>query len=212
MTAARDEILARVRGALASDPESAPVPRTYRQTGSLEPAQLVALLADRISAYRASVHQVADHDVREKVEDICRMEGIRRLGIPSELSEAWRPSTVETIEDAELSAQALNRLDGVLTGCELAIAETGTLVLARGQGGRRALTLVPDVHVCIVEAERIVELVPEAIKRLEPLVRSSHRPLTFVSGPSATSDIELDRVEGVHGPRKLEVLIVEPRR
>jgi L-lactate dehydrogenase complex protein LldG len=124
--------------------------------------------------------------------DACRRRGVRRLGIPSELSPAWRPSGLETIEDAELSTAQLETLDGVLTGCELAIAETGTVVLAgSATDGRRALTLVPDFYVCVVEAERIVELVPEAISRLGSLVRDHRRPLMLVTGPSATSDIEL---------------------
>lgn len=213
LSAARDEILARVRRALASGGDSAPVAHSHRRTGSLEPPELIELLADRISTYRAGVHRVTSEDIGTTVDQLCRSRGVRRLGIPPELPQAWRPSNVETIEDAGLSAAELDTLDGVLTGCELAIADTGTLVLAAGpRDGRRALTLVPDFHVCLVEAEQIVELVPEAISRLKPLVRNERRPLTLVSGPSATSDIELDRVEGVHGPRTLEVLIVEPSR
>src|SRR5207302_5030261 len=100
------------------------------------------------------------------------------------------------------SPRELDGLDGVVTGCTLAIAETGTLVLAAGAAeGRRALTLVPDLHICVVGRDRVVELVPEAFDRLGELVRRERRPLTFVSGPSATSDLELSRVEGGHGPR-----------
>jgi L-lactate dehydrogenase complex protein LldG len=114
------------------------------------------------------------------------------------------------VDDNALDVTELDALDGILTACELAIAETGTIVLASGAGsGRRALTLVPDLHICLVEADQIVELVPEAIARLGPVVRDMRRPLTLVSGPSATSDIELDRVEGVHGPRRLAVVIAE---
>ena len=122
-------------------------------------------------------------------------------GLPAE----WRPAGA--VEDHGLSPQELDALDGVLTGCTVAIAETGTFVLAGGpREGRRALTLVPDLHVCVVLAEQVVETVPQAFDALRDVAR---RPLTFVSGPSATSDIELQRVEGVHGPRNLVVLIVE---
>ena len=113
---------------------------------------------------------------------------------------AWRPDGVDVVIDDGLSPTELDALDGVLTGCTVAVAETGTIVLAGGPAdGRRALTLVPDLHVCVVEERQIVELVPEAMERLAELVRRERRPLTFVSGPSATSDIELSRVEGVHG-------------
>jgi L-lactate dehydrogenase complex protein LldG len=116
---------------------------------------------------------------------------------------------VELVEDAPLSFDALDRVDGVLTGCTVAIAETGTIVLSGGPTeGRRAITLVPDLHVCVVAEHQVVETVPEAMAQLGELVGAERRPLTFISGPSATSDIELNRVEGVHGPRRLIVLVV----
>ena len=125
--------------------------------------------------------------------------------MPPGLPAAWRPAGA--VEDDGLTLEKLDELDGVVTGCTVAIAETGTLVLAAGPAeGRRALTLVPDLHVCVVRAEQVVETVAEAFDGLRG---SERRPLTFVSGPSATSDIELERVEGVHGPRSLVVLIVE---
>jgi L-lactate dehydrogenase complex protein LldG len=128
-----------------------------------------------------------------------------RIGVPAGLPAAWRPPGA--VEDHGLTPRELDALDGVLTGCTVAIAETGTLVLAAGPAeGRRALTLVPDLHVCVVRPTQVVETVPEAFEALRGLER---RPLTFVSGPSATSDIELQRVEGVHGPRTLVVLILE---
>jgi L-lactate dehydrogenase complex protein LldG len=126
--------------------------------------------------------------------------------VPAALPDAWRPAELELVEDAELTPRELDALDGVVTGCTLAIAETGTIVLtAAPHEGRRVLTLVPDLHVCIVEERQIVELVPEAFAALAD---AAGRPITFVSGPSATSDIELSRVEGVHGPRDLVVLVV----
>ena len=114
---------------------------------------------------------------------------------------------VELVEDAALSVQQLDGLDGALTGCAVAIAEVGAFVLDAGAAqGRRALVLVPDLHICVVREDQVVGLVPEAVGVLEEAVRAG-RPLTFVAGPSATSDIELDRVEGVHGPRVLHVVV-----
>jgi L-lactate dehydrogenase complex protein LldG len=210
MSPAREEILARVRMALGDDRgRDAPVERTYSRRGTLSRAELADLLAERVAEYRASVHRVAPGEVRDATDAICAAHRVRRFGVPPGLPGEWRPSGVELVEDDGLSPHELDRLDGVLTGCTLAIAETGTLVLSAGaRAGRRALTLVPDLHVCVVEAEQIIELVPEAIERLHQTVTQDRRPLTLVSGPSATSDIELSRVEGVHGPRRLEVVIV----
>lgn len=130
-----------------------------------------------------------------------------RVAVPPGLPAHWRPAGA--VEDDGLTPRDLDALDGVLTGCTAAVAETGTIVLTHGAGeGRRALTLVPDRHVCVVRESQIVELVPEALARIAPLVAHERRPVTLVSGPSATSDIELSRVEGVHGPRTLVVLVV----
>lgn len=144
-------------------------------------------------------------DVAATIGQACADHGAVRLGIPIGLPDAWRPALLELVEDHGLSARELDALDGAVTGCALAIAETGTIVLDGGErSGRRALTLVPDLHVCVVERGQVVATVPDAIRALE----GARGPFTFVSGPSATSDIELDRVEGVHGPRRLEVLLV----
>ena len=153
--------------------------------------------------YRATVRE-AD-DLAATSRRCAPSTSARRLGVPAGLLEGWRPDGLELVEDHGLSARELDALDGALTGCALAIAETGTIVLDGGErSGRRALTLVPDLHVCVVERAQVVATVPEAIRALE----GGRGPFTFVSGPSATSDIELDRVEGVHGPRRLEVLLV----
>ena len=140
---------------------------------------------------------------------VCAARGVTRLVVPPELRQSWRPSGFEVVADADFDARALDTFGGVLTASTIAIATTGTIVLtAAADEGRRAITLVPDLHICVVEEGSIVELVPEAMRALAPLIRERRRPVTFISGPSATSDIELSRVEGVHGPRTLVVLVV----
>jgi L-lactate dehydrogenase complex protein LldG len=142
------------------------------------------------------------------VEAICREAEVRRLLVPPGLPEPWLPRGPEVVEDDALSVDALDRADGVLTGCAAAIAQTGTLVLDGGvRSGRRALTLVPDLHICVVGAAQVVGLVPEGLARAGAAVRDGGAPITLVSGPSASSDFELSRVEGVHGPRRLHVVL-----
>jgi L-lactate dehydrogenase complex protein LldG len=148
--------------------------------------------------------------IAHAVEEAAAEMDLRRLVVPSALPAQWRPSSgVQVVEDRGLSAAELDAIDGAVTGCAVAIAETGTLILdGQGTSGRRVTTLVPDHHICVVLEDQVVGLVPEAIERLGPSVREHGVPVTLVSGPSATSDIELTRVEGVHGPRHLLVLIV----
>jgi len=199
---ARDEILARTRAAISEGTPPDPVARAYRTTGVFDDRGRVALLAERLLDYRARVEHTTGTGLRDLLDELARGG---RIGVPRGLPETWRPGN--SVEDDGLSTHELDALDGVVTGCTVAIAETGTLVLAGGEmEGRRALTLVPDVHICVVRTDQIVETVPEAFAALLGL---EHRPLTLVSGPSATSDIELERVEGVHGPRTLIVVIVE---
>jgi L-lactate dehydrogenase complex protein LldG len=201
---ARGEILARVRAALADRPSPGPVPRDYDR---LRPyADLVGLAAERIADYRAEVRRVPAESVPDQIAGLLRERAAHAVVAPPGLPESWRVDGVRWLADEPpLSPEALDESDGVVTGCAVTIAETGTIVLDAGAAqGRRALTLVPDYHLCVVRADQIVATVPEALTRLEPV-----RPLTFISGPSATSDIELDRVEGVHGPRTLHVLIAE---
>jgi L-lactate dehydrogenase complex protein LldG len=204
VSAARDAILARIRAVDRAPAE--PVARAYRRVGALSAEERVALFCERVGDYRADVRRLRARDVTATVSDVC---AARRVVVPPGLPPDWRPDGAGVVEDDGLDARALDTLDGVVTGCTVAVAETGTIVLAAGPAeGRRALTLVPDLHVCVVLERQIVELVPEAITVLDGLVRRERRPLTFVSGPSATSDIELKRVEGVHGPRTLVVLVV----
>ena len=230
--AARAEVLARIRTALASSapgspapgspappgstppgstpegeaPAGDPVPRTYRISGDLGTAQLLDLLAERLRDYGCTVRRTAPGQLMTAVGEALGQRGARRIVVPAGLDLTGLPAGTVIVADDGLSPAALDAVDGVITGAAVAIAETGTIVLDGSLGqGRRAVSLVPDYHLCIVRAEQVVALVPEALARLNP-----GRPLTWISGPSATSDIELDRVQGVHGPRTLEVILVAP--
>jgi L-lactate dehydrogenase complex protein LldG len=206
VSTARDEILRRVRAALAGSAPVEPVVRTYRRGGE-RGAPVVQLLCERLVDYKAEVRRVEESGLPEAIAETCAARSVSRLGVPPGLPDAWRPAGIDVVEDHGLAPRELDGLDGVLTACTLAIAETGTLVLVAGPAeGRRALTLVPDLHICVVRENQVVDSVPAAFAQLDALAR---RPLTLVSGPSATSDIELSRVEGVHGPRQLVVLIAE---
>ena len=202
---ARDDILARIGLALADGPPAVEAPRTYRTltTGM----DLVGLFAARVADYRATVHRCAPASLATTVGAALAARGARRIAVPVGLDRAWlAEASVEEVADVPpLSHTELDGLDGVVTACAVAIAETGTIVLdGSPDQGRRALSLLPDYHLCVVRVDQIVGGVPEALSRLVPRL-----PLTWISGPSATSDIELERVEGVHGPRTLEVVIVE---
>ncbi|PWT71951.1 MAG: lactate utilization protein C [Chloroflexi bacterium] len=209
MSNARDRILERVRAALrTAPPDAGPVvPRDYRQQSDVDQADIQAEFIAKVRDYQALVEEVAEADLPGATLAICRERGVRRLAAPEDLPADWLPSQVEILRDApSLTSEALELCDGVLTCCALAIAETGTLVLDGGaRQGRRVLTLLPDLHLCVVFADQIVGMVPEALAWLSTRAK---RPITFISGPSATSDIELSRVEGVHGPRTLVVLII----
>jgi L-lactate dehydrogenase complex protein LldG len=204
---AKDAILGRVRTALKTPSPTLEIPRTYRlETGH---ADLLHLLEARVDDYRATVHVCDSSELPATVAGILERLAVKRLAVPADLEQHWIPATLETLTDhADLEPRVLETADAVLTGCAVAIAETGTIVLDHGTAqGRRALTLVPDRHVCVVFQHQIVDNLPAAVSRLEGSVGAG-RPLTLISGPSATSDIELNRVEGVHGPRTLEVVIV----
>jgi len=211
VSAPREAILARIRS-IERAPQPA-VARAYRRAGGLDPRSRLDRLAERLADYRADVESVDAAEVGATVEAVCERHAARKLAVPPGFPDEWRPAAVELVLDQGLTTRELDAVDGALTGCTLAIAETGTLVLAGGTlDGRRALTLVPDLHICVVQSSQVVELVPEGIAALEQLVVRSRRPLTFISGPSATSDIELSRVEGVHGPRRLAVLIIDEEK
>jgi L-lactate dehydrogenase complex protein LldG len=204
VTAARSAILARVRDALADVPAAPPVASAASLAGRAgdECERFVA----RVSDYGATV--VVTERPADAVATALARHGARRIGVAPDLDRALVPPEVDAVVDHRLSATALDALDGALTTCAWACAETGTIALTGGTGeGRRALSLVPDLHVCVVRGDQIVGTVPELLARLKASALEG-RPIVLVSGPSATSDIELTRVEGVHGPRRLEVVVI----
>ena len=204
MTGARDVVLARIRRALGEQ-TSVSVPRDYRQAGVLTREAVVARFVERVEEYRAQV--VETSDPAGAVRQVLADAGAARVVISPDFPAGMRPAGIELVEDSGLGAAELDAFEGALTTCAAACAETGTIALDAGPGqGRRAITLVPDLHVCVVDVSQIVETIPELFERLAPSARAG-RPIVLVSGPSATSDIELNRVEGVHGPRRLAVVV-----
>ncbi|WP_030612054.1 LutC/YkgG family protein [Streptomyces sclerotialus] len=211
----RDVVLARVRRALtdvprAAGPEETAVPRDYlRAHGDRSAEDTARLLAENLADYRAVVHDTHAAGLPGLLAHLLGERGSRSVVVPPGLPPEWLADCdIEVVPDApETTPDALDAIDSVVTGCAVAIAETGTIVLDAGPDqGRRRITLVPDHHICVVRVpEQVVASVPQALARLAP-----GHPLTWISGPSATSDIELDRVEGVHGPRTLEVVLMTP--
>ena len=209
MSEARAVVLQRIRDALGSSPPApGDVPRAYRHAGDPVDFEPVERFCEVVADYDATVHRVGDDALAGTLAETCRSRGAARLAVPAGVP--WSVEGVELVrDDPPLGPRDLDGLDGVLTGCADAIAQTGTIVLdGAGVSGRRALTLVPDLHLCVVRADQVVPAVPDAIAAVAPAVQEG-RPVTFVSGPSATADIELIRVQGVHGPRTLDVFVVE---
>ncbi len=218
MSRAREQILRRVRDATADVERGEPA---SWDPAAWDPAAEAAydrdpeiddpagLFAERVADFRATVTRVRSADgVAAAVSAAAERSAAKRIAVARDLDRSWCPGGLEILEEPALSLAELDATDGVLTSCALAIAQTGTIVLDGGHGqGPRRLTLVPDLHICVVLAEQIVASVPAGVRELRDAAVAG-RPLTFVSGPSATSDIELDRVEGVHGPRTLEVVVV----
>jgi L-lactate dehydrogenase complex protein LldG len=203
---ARDTVLGRIRDALALAPTPATaIPRAYRTGRTLPDDERLALLTGRLLDYKALVHPCTAGGTAEAIAEVLREHGARRIGVPAGLDEQWLGAYDGEVQrdSADIPAPSLDALDGVVTASAVSCAETGTIFLdGSPDQGRRALSLVPDLHVCVVDLSTVVAGVPEAVARLVP-----ERPTTLISGPSATSDIELERVEGVHGPRTLAVVI-----
>ncbi|MFG2729502.1 lactate utilization protein C [Streptomyces canus] len=206
----RERILGRVRRALADAPsEDTPIERRYlREHGDRSVEETVELLAENLADYRAIVHRCTAADLPATLAGMLAARGAKTVLVPPGLERSWlaQADTEQVPDRVESTPHELDRIDSVVTACAVAVAETGTIVLDGGPDqGRRRITLVPDHHICVVRVpDQVVSSVPQALERLDPV-----RPLTWISGPSATSDIELDRVEGVHGPRTLEVVLVD---
>jgi L-lactate dehydrogenase complex protein LldG len=197
---ARDEILGRVNAAIAGA-EARPIPRDYRTSTD----DGLDTFLDRLAHYDAKTHVVDEDELDAAVRGVL---GGRRVVTPAGIPDIWIEDPLT--DDPPLDHDVLDAADGVVTTCALAIAQTGTIVLDGGPGmGRRALTLLPDYHLCVVRTDQLVTCLPEAIRKL---AEHTTRPLTFISGPSATVDIEMTRVKGVHGPRRLEVIVVTTPR
>ncbi len=214
----KETILSRVRAALADVPagavdEVSPVAWAYGRATPMP--DVLERFIDTVEDYRATVTRVTEQDLSGAVADAVAGHGVRSVVVPSGTPDSWRTALTDAgvtviADDPPLSKHDLNAVDAVVTGAAVGAAETGTIVLDHAPDqGRRALSLVPDVHVCVIREDQVVSDVPEAVARLHHAVVAG-QPLTWISGGSATSDIELSRVEGVHGPRTLHVVLVGP--
>jgi L-lactate dehydrogenase complex protein LldG len=209
----RDAILQRIRSAYPAQPpeaertaEYAALPRNYIRTSGDDTAARLRLFVERLHEYDAGVREASSDSLSEVVSHVLHQRGKRQLAIPVGLPAHWLPQGFEFVLADKLSPLEIDRFDGIVSGCTLGIALTGSLVLQNAEAqGPRALSLVPDYHLCVVFADQVVGTVPEAFDRL---VATAHLPTTFISGPSATADIEMTRIKGVHGPRFLDVILV----
>lgn len=215
---AKQEVLARIRQATTDitekDPEiDTPIHWTYG--GGIDMDDVVGTFQKKVEDYQATVVRSTEADLTEAI-----VEGLRATGtaetvvVPVGLDKSWvkaieAAGLTVRVDDPQLSNAELDKTNAVVTAAAVGVADTGTIVLDHeSDQGRRALSLVPDRHICVIRAERVVSDVPQAVQLVKPAVHAG-RPLTWISGGSATSDIELSRVDGVHGPRKLYVIIVE---
>jgi L-lactate dehydrogenase complex protein LldG len=207
VSAARDAILGAIRAATARMPAAEAAPPGYRRDLGLPAAAVLDTFESRLRDYDVTVLRAPEGGIAAAASAQLAARHITTLLVPPDLPASWRPAGPEFVPDAGQPARALDGIAGVMTGCAVAIAESGTIVLDAGPAqGRRAVTLLPDYFLCVVLARQVVGLLPEAMPILRPAI-AERRPVTFVSGPSATADIELNRVRGVHGPRMLDVIL-----
>lgn len=213
MSDAKAEILGRIRASLWDSPQPAEPIRNYRRESDKGIEEITEILIDRLIDYKANVYQETEETIADRIAELLGKSS--RYVVPTGLKAEWLPEDTavrshmvdsgNTDKHGALSVRELDAIDAVVTSSTVSCAETGTIALNSGdQEGRRAISLVPDHHICVVPVDTIVELIPETVSRLD-----FSRPVTWISGPSATSDIELIRVEGVHGPRTLDVIILK---
>jgi L-lactate dehydrogenase complex protein LldG len=211
MNAAREEIFARIRQACPAGAENAAagyarITRQYQQAAALGREAILNLLIERLVEYDAHVYRAHEAEIAKLCGELFARRNARRIVVPKDLPSAWQAGA-EFVPDEDLDSRALAGFDGVMTAATLAIAETGTIVLQNAPAqGRRAISLVPDYHLCVVHEQDVVETVVEGMRRVEA---TKHLPTTFFSGPSATADIEMTRIKGVHGPRFVDVVILD---
>jgi L-lactate dehydrogenase complex protein LldG len=208
----RDAILGRIRTELRDAVEAAvdsPIARSYRRRGGLDRTACIDLLIDRLRDYDAAVVEVeSEADLREEIAASLRASGEQRVVVAAQFPREWLPAGLHVVVDDGAAIEELEGIEAVVTTCEVAVASTGTILLKHvGAQGRRVITLLPDHHLCLVRRNQVVELLPEALAVLDPL---NAAPITTISGPSATSDIEMTRIRGVHGPRWLSVILYGP--
>jgi L-lactate dehydrogenase complex protein LldG len=212
MTDARSEMLERIRRALGEPvrgrvDDYRAIPRAYQQTGTLARDERVQTFVSRLEHYDAVVYRCREDSVSRTIAEALSARAKHQVVVPPGLPREWLPEGPEFVADKNLSCGELDRVDGVLTGCTVGIALTGTIVLRHAAAeGRRALTLIPDYHLCVIRADQVVETVAEGLRHV-----GGFNPalLTTISGPSATADIEMTRIKGVHGPRTLDVILVD---
>ena len=211
MSTAREEMLSCIRSAISQLGISARedylrIQAEYIQTGLLNDQDRVSLFVERLNDYDALVHFSSAADLAKVIGFVLKNRGKQRLVIPADLPAEWLPEGYDFLRDHNLEFGELDRSDGVITACSVAIALTGTIILQDApQQGRRALSLIPDYHLCIVRKDQLVETVSEAIRLLQ---KTCSLATTTISGPSATADIEMTRIKGVHGPRDLEIIVL----
>ena len=211
ISTARETILARIAAALGPVPAHPnpaagwdKISRDYIRSDTLTGAAVLKLFEHRLTDYGARIFHTAPDQIRQTISEILAGRAAKKILLPAGIPTDWQSDGIEFTQDINLSYQALDRFDGVLTTATAAIAATGSIVLQHGTGqGRRAITLIPDYHLCIVRIDQVVETVPAAFALLDPRL-----PTTFISGPSATADIEMTRIKGVHGPRFMDVVLV----
>lgn len=208
---AKEEILARIREAVprrSGDRETdyAYIPRQYRTTGPLDLDGRLDLFTDRLQDYGATVYECLESKISKAVAEVLAGRNIQRLATGKDFPGGWIPAGFDFYPDYGFTGLELDQFQGVVTSCAIGIAETGTIVLRHaGEEPRRAVSLIPDYHLCIIFAHQVVETVPEGVRQMAAM---GNVPLTTISGPSATSDIEMTRVKGVHGPRTLDVILI----